>query len=63
MAECQLCKRDFNHLKFVTDHIKVCTRCVNTINDFSEPAIHAQNRLGEMLARGMERGLTEENSR
>lgn len=55
MAECQLCKRDFRRLKFVTEHIKVCTRCVNSLNEFSEPAIHAQNRLGDMLARGMER--------
>lgn len=42
-------------MKFTTDHIKVCTRCVNSLNEFSEPAIHAQNRLGDMLARGMER--------
>jgi 5-methylcytosine-specific restriction endonuclease McrA len=55
MADCQLCKRDFRQLKFETDHIKVCTRCVKTLNDFSEPAIHAQNRLGEMLAMGMKR--------
>ncbi len=34
---------------------QVCTRCVNSLNEFSEPAIHAQNRLGDMLARGVER--------
>lgn len=55
MAQCQLCKREFAQLKFTTEHIKVCTRCVNSLNEFSEPAIYAQNRLGEMLARGMER--------
>lgn len=55
MAQCQLCKREFGQLKFATDHVKVCARCVNSINEFSEPAIHAQNRLGEKLARGMER--------
>ncbi len=55
MAQCQICKREFAHLKFTTQHIKVCTRCVNSLNEFSEPAIYAQTRLGEMLARGMER--------
>lgn len=55
MAQCQLCKRESRQLKFATDHIKVCTRCVNSLNEFSEPAIHAQNRLGDMLARGVER--------
>lgn len=55
MAQCQLCKREFGRLKFVTEHIKVCTRCVSSLNEFSEPAVHAQNRLGDMLARGMER--------
>jgi hypothetical protein len=55
MTRCQLCKREFGQLKFTTEHIKVCTRCVSSLNEFSEPAIQAQNRLGEMLARGMER--------
>lgn len=55
MAECQVCKRDFKRLKFVTHRIKVCLRCVNTLNDIAEPAIHAQIRLGELLAKGMER--------
>lgn len=55
MAQCQLCKRTFNQLRFATEHVKVCTRCVNSLNEFCEPAIHAQNRLGELLARGMER--------
>lgn len=55
MAVCQVCKRDFKRLKFVTNRIKVCVRCVNTLNDIAEPAINAQIRLGELLAKGMER--------
>lgn len=55
MSQCQLCKREFTRLKFATEHIKVCNRCINSLNEFSEPSVHAQNRLGEMLARGMER--------
>lgn len=55
MDECLVCKREFTRLKFVTDHIKICTRCVNTVNEFSAPAKNAYDRLGELLAKGMRR--------
>lgn len=53
MPTCQICKRGFNALKFETEHIGICTRCVNTLNDAPEPAKNAELRLGELLARGM----------
>lgn len=55
MDTCQICKHDFGTLRFKTERIKICARCVNTLNDFNEPAIQARMRIREMLARGMER--------
>lgn len=55
MDTCQICKHDFSRLRFKTERIKICTRCVNTLNEFNEPASHAQGRVREMLARGMEK--------
>lgn len=55
MITCQICKHDFSRLRFKTERIKICTRCVNTLNEFNEPASHAQGRVREMLARGMEK--------
>lgn len=55
MPECQICKHDFKKLKFSTEHIKICTRCVNSLNESPEPASSAQARFAEMLKRGMER--------
>lgn len=64
MPTCRLCKHTFKTLRFQTAHIDVCTRCINTLNESPEPAIHAQSRLAEMLSRGMrrnaERDLTAE---
>ena len=53
MSECRICRHTFKALKFKTEHIDICTRCVNTLNATPEPAIKAQERLAEMLARGM----------
>lgn len=55
MPTCQLCKRDFRSLRFNTEHIGICVRCVNTLNNSPEPARFAEARLGELLARGMRR--------
>ncbi len=55
MPDCQICKHTFKKLKFATDHIKICTRCVNSLNENPEPASHAQSRFADMLKRGMER--------
>lgn len=55
MDTCQICKHDFSKLRFKTGRIKICTRCVNTLNEFNEPADQARGRVREMLARGMER--------
>lgn len=55
MPECRICRHTFKALKFKTEHIDICTRCVNTLNAAPEPAIKAQERLTEMLARGMRR--------
>lgn len=62
MATCQICQREFAKLRFQTEHINICTRCVNTLNDFDEPAINAQQRIREMLSRGMlKRATTEQH--
>jgi 5-methylcytosine-specific restriction endonuclease McrA len=62
VATCQICQREFAKLRFQTEHINICTRCVNTLNDFDEPAIYAQQRIREMLSRGMlKRATTEQN--
>lgn len=55
MPTCRICKHTFKTLKFQTEHIEICTRCVNTLNESPEPASAAQARLAEMLARGMRR--------
>lgn len=58
MATCQICKRDFNRLRFTTSDIKICTHCVTTLNKYREPAVNAQNRFGDLLAKGMRRRAT-----
>lgn len=55
MTTCRICLKDFNKIKFHTEHIAVCGRCVNTLNESPEPAREAELRLAEMLARGMRR--------
>lgn len=55
MPTCRICKHTFKALRFQTEHIDICTRCVNTLNESPEPASKAQARLAEMLARGMRR--------
>ena len=55
MSECRICRHTFKALKFTTEHIGICTRCVNTLNASPDPASKAQARLAEMLARGMHR--------
>ena len=55
MPTCRICKHAFKALRFQTEHIDICTRCVNTLNESPEPASKAQARLSEMLARGMRR--------
>jgi hypothetical protein len=57
MATCQICKREFRSLRFDTEDISICVRCVNTLNGSPEPASHAIDRLAEMLARGMHRNI------
>lgn len=55
MPTCRICKHTFKALRYQTEHIDICTRCVNTLNESPEPANKAQARLAEMLARGMHR--------
>jgi hypothetical protein len=55
MTTCRICLRTFNKLKFFTEHIAICGRCVNTLNESPELAKKAEERLSEMLARGMRR--------
>ena len=60
MPTCQLCKHDFRSLRFNTEHIGICLRCVNTLNNSPEPARAAEARLGELLARGMRRNASQD---
>lgn len=53
MQTCRICLHEFTRLRFSTDHIGICTRCANTLNNNPEPAKAAEARIGEMLARGM----------
>lgn len=53
MPNCRICQHSFATLKFNTEHIGICTRCVNTLNDSPEPAANAEQRFAEKLARGM----------
>lgn len=42
-------------LRFQTEHIGICTRCVGSLNKSPEAAKNAEARLTEKLARGMQR--------
>ena len=53
LTSCRICLKEFKALKFQTNRIAICVRCVNTLNKSPEPAIQAQDRLADMLARGM----------
>lgn len=55
MVTCRVCLRQFVELRFRSDRISICGRCVNTLNESPEVAEHAEKRLGELLLRGMER--------
>jgi hypothetical protein len=55
MPACRICLHTFKSLKFETEHIGMCTRCVNTLNESPEPAKNAEARLAQMLKRGMQR--------
>lgn len=55
MPTCRICQHTFKSLKFQTEHIDICTRCVNTLNESPEPAKNAEARFAEKLARGMQR--------
>lgn len=66
MAECQICKRSQASLKFKTDHINICAECVTVLNEWSQPAYPAQERIGDLLRKGMARrnpNYTEEQYR
>lgn len=58
MLTCRICQKEFKKLKFKSDHIEICVRCVNSFNTSPEPAIRALERLKEMLARGMQRNAS-----
>jgi hypothetical protein len=55
MSTCRICLKSFKKLRFNTEHIGICGRCINTLNDAPEPAKNAEARLADMLARGMRR--------
>src|SRR5574343_71023 len=59
MTKCQLCLREFKKLRFNNQRVHVCTRCVNFINKNGEVAKLAEDRLGELLRRGMMRRVYE----
>src|SRR5690606_36230073 len=55
MPTCRICQQTFKFLKFQTEHIDICSRCVNSLNKSPEPAKNAEARFSEKLKRGMQR--------
>lgn len=55
MATCRICLHEFKTLRFESPRISICGRCVNTLNESPEVAETAEQRIGEMLRRGIER--------
>lgn len=55
MLTCRVCLRRYKEVRFRSERVSICGRCVNTLNENAEVAQHAQKRLGELLFRGMER--------
>lgn len=55
MLTCCVCLRRYKEVRFRSERVCICGRCVNTLNENPEVAQHAQKRVGELLLRGMER--------
>lgn len=55
-----MCKHEFKKLRFHTEDISICTRCVNTLNDSPAPAVKYKKEFAEMLARGMLRNAQQD---
>lgn len=53
MAQCQICKRTRNELRFATDRISICKSCVNSLNKYQQPAQVAYDEAASMLRRGI----------
>jgi 5-methylcytosine-specific restriction endonuclease McrA len=53
MPTCKICLRTFNHLRFRSERICVCGRCVNSINGYREVAEASYKELGDLLRSGM----------
>lgn len=52
---CRICLRSFKQLRFVTQHIAICRRCVRSVNEASQVAQLAEARIAALLARGIVR--------
>ena len=50
---CAICLQDFKSLRFNTRRIKICGRCVNSLNEYKEVAEHSINELKERLLVGI----------
>lgn len=53
MPICRICLQDSNCLKFKTEHVGVCQTCIDHLNEEVEPAQFSENRIGDLLRRGM----------
>lgn len=58
MPKCKVCLKLFTKLRFDTGRAAVCGRCVSMLNTRPEVAEGAQQRMGEMLRRGIIRTAT-----
>lgn len=58
MPKCKVCLKVFPKLRFDTGRTAVCGRCVSMLNTRPAVAEGAQQRLGEMLQRGIVRTAT-----
>lgn len=55
MFTCRICLRQYRSIRFSSDRISICGRCVHFLNKAPEVAQHAEARLAELLLRGMQR--------
>ncbi|MFC4787773.1 MULTISPECIES: HNH endonuclease [Giesbergeria] len=53
MSICRICLQDSNYLKFKTEHIGICQICIDHLNEAPEPAQFSENRIGDLLRKGM----------
>jgi hypothetical protein len=57
MFKCKICLNKFQNLYFNTGRMKICGRCINTLNNYNKTAESAYKEIGLMHRRGMEKKI------